>query len=171
MNILALGLSAEELNRAFPGEFQTQNGEFYSDYVPGLAKIPEFAGIGNAELHWRGKVRFDAFSPDSPGGRMLCRKEIGKGCVVAMQLPPWKFSETEFSCRTTRRRTAYLASRLLANLGAAYRSGFFAMLDRTAGRREFELPNDCWQLCATIPESYQCSLYMFHQFFFLLLQI
>ena len=148
MNILALGLSAEELNRAFPGEFQTENGEFYSDYIPGLAKIPEFAGIGNAELHWRGKVRFDAFSPDSPGGRMLSRKKIGKGCVIAMQLPPWKFSETEFSCRTTRRRTAYLASRLLANLGAAYRSGFFAMLDRTAGRREFELPNDCWQLCA-----------------------
>ena len=148
MNILALGLSAEELNRAFPGGFQTKNGDFYSDYVSGLAKIPEFAGIGNAELHWRGKVRFDAFSPDSPGGRMLNWKKIGDGCIVAVQLPPWKFSETEFSCRTTRRRTTYLVSRLLANLGAAYRSGFFPMLDRIAGRREFELPNDCWQLCA-----------------------
>ena len=49
MNILALGLSAEELNRAFPGEFQTENGEFYSDYMSEVSITMNFNMVCTGE--------------------------------------------------------------------------------------------------------------------------
>lgn len=77
-NVLALGLDRKELEAALPGKFKFEPGAHSSDYVENLRTIPEFAGIGNAELHWRGKVPFDAFPADSPGGRALGLIRHGK---------------------------------------------------------------------------------------------
>ena len=144
LHVLALGLSKEELSRVLPGLPKTASGEYFSDYANGLASVPEFAGICNAELHWRGKAGFDAFPADNPGGRMLAAGRLGRGVFAAVQLPPWKFPEDDFFFRTTRRRGTGLAARMLANLGAEFRSGFFLRLDGMSGRREFALPNRNW---------------------------
>ncbi len=143
-NVLALGLGKVELEAAFPDAFHLTPGSYSSDFVDGLNEIPEFSGIGNAELHWRGKVSFDALDAETSGGRALGIFRAGKGTVVAAQLPPWKFDEKEFYERTTRRRSAFLVSRLLANLGAGAESGFFASLDGNSGNLKFDLPNDRW---------------------------
>ena len=143
-NVLALGLGKEELEALLPGKFKFKPGSHNSDYVENLRTIPEFTGIGNAELHWRGKVSFDAFPSDSPGGRALGLVRHGKGVFAAVQLPPWKFDADEFYNRTTRRRSTYLISRLAANLGASFKSGFYALFDGDCGNVRFELPNDRW---------------------------
>lgn len=141
--ILALGLSGKELELAMPGAFQFESGDFYSDLVNGLREQPEFAGISNADLHWRGKIKFDAFK-DNKFGRNLAIRNDGKGCFVALQLPPWKFDAKEFYYRTTRRRAAFLCSRLLANLGAKADTGLYALFDGIQGNSHFELPNERW---------------------------
>lgn len=144
LNVLALGLDRTELEAALPGKFHLQPGGHYSDYVEKLRETPEFAGIGNAELHWRGRMSFDAFAPDSAGGRSLGIVRHGKGLFVSCQLPPWKFDEKEFYYRTTRRRATFLVSRLAANLGARFESGLFALFDGTRGNLKIELPNNRW---------------------------
>lgn len=143
-NVLALGLDAVQLEAALPGAFQLESGKYVSDYAAGLRDFPEFAGIGNAELHWRGKVQFDSFPVTSPGGRSLAACRRGRGCFVAMQLPAWKFDREEFYNRTTCRRKSFLASRLLANLGAAAETGFFALFDGVKGNLSLPLPGDRW---------------------------
>ncbi len=142
-NVLALGLNCEELTRAFPETFSMESGEFDSDFVEKLRETPQFAGIGNAELHWRGKMEFDGFC-DNEHGRALSIRNLGKGCLIAVQLPPWKFDGGEFYNRTTLRRATFLVSRLLANLGAPSETGFYALLDGVKGNLKFELPNDRW---------------------------
>ena len=142
-HVLALGLNRAELEKVLPGAFDFESGAFDSDFVENLRETPQLAGIGNAELHWRGKMTFDGFAGNSLG-RALAVRTPGKGCLVAVQLPPWKFDAEEFYYRTTRRRSAFLVSRLLANLGARFRTVFFSLLDGVKGNSRFELPNDRW---------------------------
>lgn len=143
-NLLALGLNKKELETLAPGCFKLSSGDYSSDYVNNLKKVPEFAGINNAELHWRGKASFDAFDVDSQGGRALGIARIGKGVIVAVQLPPWKFDGNEFYNRTTVRRSTFMISRLLANLGAPSQSGLYALLDGKSGKAKLSLPNEQW---------------------------
>ncbi len=143
LRVLTLGLSAAELKTVGVAP-ATGRGKFYSDYVADLGKTPEFAGVSNADLHWRAETEFDAFPADSAGGRALGIERIGKGVVVMAQLAPWSFDNNEFYLRTTVRRNTYLASRLLSNLGAPSKSGFFDMLDGNVGNVSMALPNDKW---------------------------
>ena len=144
-NVLALGLSRAELEEILPGGFRVETRRCYSDFVPALHDSPEFLGISNADLHWRGGMQMDAFPADAAGGCSLDRKRLGRGTIVAFQLPPWKFDEEEFYYRTCRRRSALLGARLLANLGAEFRTGFFSLFGEAAGNIRFQLPNDSWR--------------------------
>ena len=143
LRVLTLGLSAAEL-KAVGVNPVIERGKYYSDYVADLGKTPEFAGISNSDLHWRAETEFDAFPVDSVGGRALGIERIGKGVVVMAQLVPWSFDNEEFYLRTTVRRNTYLASRLLSNLGAPSKSGFFEMLNGNVGNVSMALPNDKW---------------------------
>ena len=130
--VLAVGLNHEELERHFPGRFNAAQGKFFSDYAEGLSRMPEFAGISNAELHWRTELPMAAFDAASPGGRALSLYRSGKGKAVAVQIAPWMFDEKEQAFRTTRRRTQFLISRLLHNLGAEPKADGFELLDGSA---------------------------------------
>ncbi len=129
LSVLALGLDKTELEKHFPGKFQSNSGKFFSDYATGLTSEPEFAGISNAELHWRTELTMTAFDKDSVGGQALGIVRLGKGRIVATQITPWMFDENEMAFRTTRRRTQFLASRLLHNLGVESVSDGFELLD------------------------------------------
>ncbi len=129
LSVLAIGLEQSELEKHFPGKFQATSGKFFSDYVKDLPKTPEFAGISNAELHWRTELAMTALEADSVGGRALGLANAGKGRIVAVQIAPWMFDENEQAFRTTRRRTQFLTSRLLHNLGAESVSDGFEVLD------------------------------------------
>lgn len=142
-HILALGLSREALETMLPGAFQFESGLWESDFIPDLHKYPELAGVGNADLHWRGRINFDGFA-NNETGRALAVRHIGKGVFIALQSVPWKFDAKEFYYRTTIRRNSFLVSRLLANLGAGSKTGFLANFDGLSGNLIFELPNNKW---------------------------
>lgn len=128
LNVLMLGLSGQELNALLPGRFGTHPGRYYSDYAEGIAEIPEFLGVSNADLHWRRELSMDAFNSSGPGGRALRVRKIGRGTAVAFQVAPWMFDPQEFQFRTSRRRNTGAVARLLFNLGAESRPGIWKRL-------------------------------------------
>lgn len=124
LTVLTVGLTGEELNRLFPGQFRTKAGKWYAGMVENLSSVPEFAGIASADLHWRNGWKGDLFPVGSREGRSLKIVRHGKGSIIALQTAPWAFDEEEMQFRTTIRRQNFLVSRLLYNLGVRDRDGF-----------------------------------------------
>ncbi len=143
LNVLALGLSGEELKRILPG-IETTRGSWYTSYPEQLHETPEFAGLSAADLAWRDGQEFDAFGSGSPLG--LFRH--GKGSLTVYQLPPWKFDANEFYNRAVFRRSAFTAARLLCNLGASPESGFAELLTRGIANAAPQLPAGAWRFRA-----------------------
>lgn len=129
LSVLALGLDEKELKPLLPENETMVKGKFYSDYVEGLRTVPEFAGISNADLHWRLALPMSSFDPGGIGGRALRLWKTGKGKIAALQVVPWMFDQKEFQLRTTVRRNTFLVSRLLHNLNAESRKGAFSIFD------------------------------------------
>jgi hypothetical protein len=130
LNILAIGLDAKEIEQLLPGQIKTETREnVFSDYVSALTfTSPVFAGISNAELHWRKPLNGTFFPSDSPGGQALNVVENDHGHTVFCQITPLLFDKDEFQYRTTRRRCHFLISRLAHNLGAESNSGLLSQI-------------------------------------------
>ncbi|NOY80063.1 MAG: hypothetical protein GXP31_03560 [Kiritimatiellaeota bacterium] len=126
LRVLCLGLGARELERLLPGMTTAKRVESTSDLFrpSGRTVDPALAGISAAELHWRTKLAYTAVSrPGAPGAPALRVLRLGRGVVVLNQAPPWMFDSREKPyLRTTSRRSVFLAARLLANLGVAFRT-------------------------------------------------
>lgn len=146
LNVLACGLAGNELSRLFP-DIGAVPGEWMSDYVTGLRNHPEYTGISNAELHFRYPLRFDGFPENSTGGIALNSRRIGKGTVVMMQLPPWKFNRSIHALRTTGRRADFLMMRLLANLGAGFQTGFCRLFEAADNGNQAFVLSSGWKGC------------------------
>ncbi len=141
LDVLVIAPEKSELERILPAGTVLESGRFFPAYVSGLEKHPEFAGISNADLHWRKPITL-SFDPSGDGGRALRIFRIGKGRLIVSLIAPWMFEEQEFQYRTSFRRSAFLLSRLLRNLGAADASGSAIMFDRDyLAARGIELKN------------------------------
>jgi hypothetical protein len=80
-----------------------------------------FRGLSCAETHLRNFKDLPLLSEPEPADEhgLLASAELGAGRVVFCQLAPWMFDPEEFNHdRMTYRRTGFLLSRILANLGA-----------------------------------------------------
>ena len=130
LHVMTLGLSGSEGTKAAPG-ISLKNGVYFSDFC--RLDSPEFAGLSNADLHFRWAQRFDAFPADSRGGRTLEGRTIGKGKLVMMQVPPWTIDGKEYALRSSRRRADFAMNRLLMNLGAESESGLLRMFRPESG--------------------------------------
>ncbi len=136
LHVMTVGLSGAELKRIIPG-IQTESGSHYSDFSS-LA-VAEFAGLSNADLHFRWAQNFDAFPADSSGGRTLEFRKVGSGKVVMLQIPPWKIDGNEYALRSSRRRADFAMNRLLMNLGAGSESGLLRMFRPENGNLRLSL--------------------------------
>ncbi|MDR1282061.1 MAG: hypothetical protein LBK99_14765 [Opitutaceae bacterium] len=133
LRVLALGLSKAELVRLWPSRFgdgkniEERELELGAFLEADALLAPEFAGISNAETHWWAFPRVATLpaSPDAIGNEALQRVTIGRGTVVFSQTAPWMFRfEEKPWLRTTWRRSVFLVSRLLHNMGVvAQRTG------------------------------------------------
>jgi hypothetical protein len=141
MNVLCIGLGSEDLDRIL-GEIRertrgwklpTRNVQTYSCHEHSLSDHPDsaYAGVSQADVHWRTKVRLTVI--DDPAQRPQVLQTVafyGKGRTVLCQVAPWMFdTDAKPYVRTSYRRTVFLASRLLANLGAVFET---PLLDRFA---------------------------------------
>ncbi|KPK65870.1 MAG: hypothetical protein AMK73_01720 [Planctomycetes bacterium SM23_32] len=78
-------------------------------------------GLSCAETHFRDFADLPLLSDPEPADEygLLGAVELGEGRVVFCQAAPWMFDPAQFNHdRMTYRRTGFLLSRLLANLGA-----------------------------------------------------
>ncbi len=122
MSVLCLGLNEKELGSLLPGIVKAKSVTKSSEVAANLS-CAEYAGASNADLHWRTLLSFAAMEDVAlgQGTEALSIVAKGKGKIVLCQAAPWMFDyTTKPYLRTTYRRTTFLASRLLANLGASF---------------------------------------------------
>lgn len=120
LNVLGLGLGQQDLERLLPGVVRCRTVPAVSTLVQRFDPAA-FAGVSNAELHWRTRPTIAALQAVSEqSNEALCTLTLGAGQVVLCQAAPWMFDYAKHPyLRTTYRRNVLLVARLLYNLGAA----------------------------------------------------
>ncbi|HEY3319454.1 MAG TPA: glycoside hydrolase family 2 TIM barrel-domain containing protein [Planctomycetota bacterium] len=142
--VLALGLNEKEANAFLPQKIQTKKAEHIASYFDAPNVSAPFAGIGPADVHNRDPHEFPLISggdatPIGDGilasGPPLPREGEGLGVrgnagTVFCQLLPWTYDYSkQYNLKRTFRRTSFLVTRLLANMGCAAKT---PLLDRFA---------------------------------------
>lgn len=140
-NVVCLGLGKGDLDALLPGALDADEKEAVPEPCQELQSVPEFRGVSNAELHWRSFPKLASLASSEGGSnphlRVLRR---GKGSVVLCQSAPWLFDyQAKPWVRTSYRRSVFLASRLLANAGAAFKTPLQKMLQSPPRRESFPL--------------------------------
>ncbi len=140
VNLLGLGLDEKTISSMLPDTVKMAKFSGYSSLIKDLS-APEFTGISNSELHWRGKFEFDGLAETGDTSNdMLKSFKIGKGTVVLCQMAPWDIDYVKKPYqRTSYRRNCFLVSRLLTNLGAATESQLLANFAREPSTSRLKL--------------------------------
>ncbi len=118
--LLAVGLDQDEAAKFLPLAVRTQRAEHIATYFEPFAMGSPLAGIGPADVHNRDPRQLPLLRSGLivVGDGVLGYAENAN--VVFCQLTPWQFDDpNRFDLRRTYRRTVFLLSRLLANMGAA----------------------------------------------------
>jgi hypothetical protein len=125
--LLALGLDAGEANAFLPWKITTQSREHIAAFFEPVAAGSLLAGGGPADVHNRAPRELPLITGGAVAlgdGVLACAKD---GHVAFCQILPWTFDAKNQGQKRTFRRTSYLVSRLLGNMGAA---GATPLLDR-----------------------------------------
>jgi hypothetical protein len=115
--LLAIGIDETEANAFLPIRVNMKKGEHISAFFETAGKDPLFAGIGPADVHNRDPRDIPLISGGAliVGNGVLAKAENAK--VAFCQLIPWQFDSQRQNTKRTYRRTTFLVSRLLANMG------------------------------------------------------
>jgi beta-galactosidase len=119
-NILAIGLDEQEARAFLPLNITMKEAEHISAYFePAVTESP-LAGISPAEV----QIRDPRQLPLVTGGAAVIDNGVlavvEDNNVVFCQLAPWQFNHEElYHVKMTFRRTSFLVTRLLANMGSS----------------------------------------------------
>ncbi|MCP5515817.1 MAG: hypothetical protein H7A45_01000 [Verrucomicrobiales bacterium] len=116
--VLALGTGPAETDAFMPSPVRFERRQFIAASFDSLPSDSPWRGIGPADLHNRDPrdIALLVSGGDSAGGGVLGVAEGGG--VVFCQLAPWDFQpDAAMNQKRTFRRLAFVASRLLGNLG------------------------------------------------------
>ena len=118
-HLLAVGLDQADADALLPFKVGLKRAEHIAATFTSPGPDSLLAGIGPAEVHNRDprELPLIASGAQSLGNGILAQAE--KANVVFCQLAPWQFDGSSSNLRRTRRHTARLLSRLLANMGVA----------------------------------------------------
>ncbi len=118
--MLAIGLDAEEAGTVLPFKVTMKKAEHIAAWFEPPGMSSPLAGIGPADVHNRDPREMPLVSGGATviGDGVLAEADGEK--VVFCQLAPWQFDYAkQYNLKRTYRRTSFLVTRLLANLGAA----------------------------------------------------
>jgi hypothetical protein len=124
--LLAIGLDEAEANAVLPAKISMKKAEHIAAFFEPPGRASPFAGIGPADVHTRDPRELPLVTggAEAVGDGVLA----GGGGAVFCQLAPWQFDYSkQYNVKRTFRRSSFLVTRLLANLGAA---GSTPLLDR-----------------------------------------
>jgi len=150
-HLLAVGLTQDDADALLPFKVSMNQAEHINAYFDPPGAIPAFAGmtspprkrgsllagVGPADVHNRDPRTIPLVS----GGA----KTVGDGVlavawsdnVVFCQLAPWQFEyRNNFGLKRTFRRTSFLVTRLLSNLGVSGETPLLARLSTPVGSNE-----------------------------------
>jgi len=119
-NLLVIGLNEQQVNAFLPLKVSTKEAEHIAAYFEPLAFNSLLVGVGPADVHSREPRKLPLVSAGATviGDGVLAKAENLN--VVFCQFAPWQFDYKKlYNLKRTFRRTSYLLTRLLANMGAA----------------------------------------------------
>ncbi len=119
-NLLAIGLSEQQINAFMPLKISTKEAEHIASYFEPFTFNSLLVGVGPADVHSREPRKLPLVSAGAKviGDGVLAKMESIN--VVLCQFAPWQFDYKKFyNLKRTFRRNSYLLTRLLANMGAA----------------------------------------------------
>jgi hypothetical protein len=135
--ILAVGLTQEDADALLPFHVSMKREEHISAYFDPQGANSLLAGVGPADVHNRDPRTIPLVSggADTAGNGVLAVAE--RANVVFCQLVPWQFEyQKNFGLKRTFRRTSFLVTRLLGNLGVSGETPLLARLSRPVKRDE-----------------------------------
>jgi len=125
--LLAVGLSEQEAGGFLPMRVTMKNGEHINAFFEPQAANSPLAGIGPADVHNRAPRSIPLVTGGAEivgDGVLAASKDAG---AVFCQIAPWQFEyRGNFGLKRTFRRSAFLLTRLVANMGAAGRTPLLA---------------------------------------------
>ena len=127
-NLLGIGLNEKEVNALLPLKVRTKEAEHIAAYFEPFGFNSLLTGVGPADVHSREPRKLPLVLSGATviGDGVLAKAEQFN--VVFCQFAPWQFDyEKLYNLKRTFRRTSYLLTRLLANMGA---SGETHLLER-----------------------------------------
>jgi hypothetical protein len=126
-SILAVGLEEQDANAFLPTKVGMRKVEHIAAYFAPFGKESLLAGVSPADVHNRDPRDLPLVSAGATviGDGVLAKAENAN--VIFCQLLPWQFDAGKWNTKRTYRRTSFLLTRLLANMGAA---GSTPVLDR-----------------------------------------
>ena len=154
-HLLAIGLDQADVNALLPFKVSMKKEEHIAAYFETQSTNSFFAGIAPADVHNRAPKEVSLVSSGAGiiGNGVLAKADNAN--VVFCQLVPWQldYSNEQHNVKQTYRRSSFLLSRLLGNLGVGAST---AILDR------FNMPVDAgkeekrWldELYVDIPEEW-----------------
>ncbi len=129
--VLAIGLQQRDIDSLLPFKLTLNKREYLGGL---LAAQSAFAGVGAADLHLRGPRELPLISDSA-----LAFHDPG---VVFCQVAPWQFDYARsYNLKRTFRRTSFLLTRLLANMGV---SGTTPLLERFGKPLDAAKPEQRW---------------------------
>jgi beta-galactosidase len=141
-NLLAIGIDEQEANAFLPLKVRMKETEHIATYFEPFGSNSLLAGIGPADVHNREPRKLTLVSA---GAAIIGNGVLGKAedfNVVFCQIAPWQFDYQKlYNLKRTFRRTSYLVTRLLANLGAA---GSTPILERFRSPVDTSKPEKRW---------------------------
>jgi len=132
-HLLAIGLTREDADALLPFHVSMNQAEHINAYFdpPGANSL--LAGVGPADVHNRDPrtIQLVSGGANTVGNGVLAVARQAN--VVFCQLVPWQFEyQNNFGLKRTFRRTSFLVTRLLGNLGVSGETPLLARLSRPA---------------------------------------
>lgn len=141
-NLLALGLGQDEARELASIPVAMKKSEHISAYFDPLGMNSPFAGIGPADVHNRDPRELPLVTSGAQivGNGVLAKADNVN--AVFCQMPPWEFdNDKQSNLKRTHRRTTFLVTRLLANMGAESST---PLLERVRQPLDFTKPEKRW---------------------------
>src|SRR5262249_8015629 len=119
-NLLVIGLDQADIDALLPFKVVVKKGEHIATYFEPFSQNSSLVGVCPADVHNRDPRELPLISAGAKviGDGVLALAENAN--VVFCQLAPWQFDgDKQSNLNRTHRRTSFLVSRLLANMGVA----------------------------------------------------
>ena len=166
-HLLAVGLDANEANAFLPFEVTMKTDEYLTNYFKTPADARSLLrGIGAADMYTRVRRQLPLVTGGATALGNGVLAEAANAKVVFCQLAPWQFdyrpagqTGSDFNIKPTFRRTSFVVTRLLGNMGVSPDTPLVKNIETPlAGVLREDVPGVVWLEGVTRPDTTGAAL-------------